>query len=506
MPVIALGLASKTKEALDALALTRPAFEAITTAFRDTNVQGLALARGHAADLGADAKATNFTVALATAFGAVSGIVLALLMGARTLVEPLNTLRRQMEVLARGDTAIEIGGSDRGDEIGAMSRTVQLFKEAALVKAELERKSASERARSDEQSRRQRESEAAVAEERALVVRHLGDGLERMSAGDLTCHLGDNFPATATKIRDDFNNAIVVLADAIRRVVTKALTLRSGAGEIAQATDDLARRTEQQAASLEETAAALDQITVTVTRTASSAKQARAVVIDAKADAQHSSTVVREAVIAIEHIEQSSQKISQIIGVIDEIAFQTNLLALNAGVEAARAGEAGRGFAVVASEVRGLAQRSAEAAKEIKALISTSAQQVGVGVERVGETGRALSRIVDQIMRIDTVVTEIATSAQEQSAGLAEVNTAVNQMDQVTQQNAAMVEQTTAASQTLAQDSEALAHLVGAFKIGGAATPAIRPAASTRSAMKTVASGRGGAARALEPADDWQAF
>src|SRR5690606_18841880 len=264
------------------------------------------------------------------------------------------------------------------------------------------------------------------------------------------------------------------LQDAMSVVVTNVSAIRSGSGEISQAADDLSRRTEQQAASLEETAAALDQITATVNRTAAGARQASDTVQAAKGDAETSGNVVRDAVSAMGAIEKSAQEITQIIGVIDEIAFQTNLLALNAGVEAARAGDAGRGFAVVASEVRALAQRSAEAAKEIKVLISASTSQVNSGVSLVGQTGEALQRIVSRVAEIDGLVSEIAASAQEQATGLQQVNTAVNQMDQVTQQNAAMVEQSTAASHSLAQEAEALAGSVARFQIG-AVTATARP-------------------------------
>jgi len=300
--------------------------------------------------------------------------------------------------------------------------------------------------------------------------------------------------------------------------------IRSGTSEITQAADDLSRRTEQQAASLEQTAAALDEITATVRRTAEGSKHALAVVSKTKTDAEQSGEVVRQAVAAMGGIEKSSQQIGQIIGVIDEIAFQTNLLALNAGVEAARAGDAGRGFAVVASEVRALAQRSAEAAKEIKALISASAQQVGSGVKFVGETGEALSRIVAQVAEINSAVGEIASAAQEQATGLAEVNTAVNQMDQVTQQNAAMVEQSTAASHALAGEAEELARLTGRFQLGqeeggmpANVEPLRRPAkaaprpAKPAAALKVVAQGgRGRDATARKPVaaaeEGWQEF
>jgi methyl-accepting chemotaxis protein len=261
----------------------------------------------------------------------------------------------------------------------------------------------------------------------------------------------------------------------MKRVVGRTSGLHAGGVEIAQASDGLSKRTEQQAASLEETAAALDQITATVKKTAEGALHARKVVSDATAETEKSGQVVKDAVGAMTGIEESARHISQIIGVIDEIAFQTNLLALNAGVEAARAGDAGKGFAVVASEVRALAQRSAEAAKEIKALISTSTDQVAQGVARVDETGRALERIAAYVAQINSVVAEIASSAQEQATGLHEVNTAVNQMDQMTQQNAAMVEQATAASHSLREEAEGLAGLMDQFQIGATEAVAVQP-------------------------------
>ena len=242
--------------------------------------------------------------------------------------------------------------------------------------------------------------------------------------------------------------------------------VRNGSDKIAEAAVHLSRRTEQQAASLEETAAAMEEITTTVGQTASGAKKAADVVARARDDARRSGEVVGEAVAAMTAIEGSSQQVGQIIGVIDEIAFQTNLLALNAGVEAARAGEAGRGFAVVAQEVRALAQRSADAAKEIKTLISTSTQQVGAGVSLVAQTGEALREIVGQVAAIDALVSEIAASAQEQATGLHQVNTAVNQMDQVVQQNAAMVEEATATTHSLKSEAGDLAVLVSRFQVG----------------------------------------
>ena len=305
-----------------------------------------------------------------------------------------------------------------------------------------------------------------VEEDAVVVVDGLARGLKQLSEGDLTVRIPQAFPAKYETLRVDFNAASERLEQALAGMVASAQIIRNGSAEISSAADDLSRRTEQQAAGLEETAAALDEITVTVRKTASGAKSAADVVMAARGDAQNSGDVVQQAVLAMGQIEKSAQQISQIIGVIDEIAFQTNLLALNAGVEAARAGEAGRGFAVVASEVRALAQRSAEAAKEIKALISTSTAQVSSGVQLVAQTGEALQRIVGRVAEIDGLVTEIAASAQEQAVGLAEVNTAVNQMDQMTQQNAAMVEQSTAASHGMSSEAQNLAASAARFRVG----------------------------------------
>ncbi|MBU1378363.1 MAG: methyl-accepting chemotaxis protein [Alphaproteobacteria bacterium] len=317
-----------------------------------------------------------------------------------------------------------------------------------------------------ERGRSETDRAAAIAREQEMVVTHVGAGLKRLSDGDLTASIGDDLDGAYAKIRDDFNSASVTLREALTAVLESAGTIRGGSDEIASATDDLSRRTEQQAASLAQTAAALDEITATVKRSAEGARQASGVASGARAQAEHSGEVVREAVAAMRDIQQSSDKITQIIGVIDEIAFQTNLLALNAGVEAARAGEAGRGFAVVASEVRALAQRSAEAAKEIKTLISASSQQVERGVGLVDQTGQALGGIVERVAEIDGLVSEISLSSQEQSTGLSEVNTAVNQMDQVTQQNAAMVEEATAAAAQLRQETGNLTRLAGRFNVG----------------------------------------
>ena len=301
---------------------------------------------------------------------------------------------------------------------------------------------------------------------RVRSVAEIGSALSDLANGQLDRRVHHETVPELDKLRIDFNRALDVLQGTMRKVEEAARAIKGGTEEIRVSSDDLSRRTEQQAASLEETASALDEITATVKTTSENAAHARQTVETAKHDAETSAVVVRQAVDAMRGIETSSNQVGQIIGVIDEIAFQTNLLALNAGVEAARAGDAGRGFAVVASEVRALAQRSADAAKEIKTLISKSSGQVAEGVRLVVDTGAVLEKIVAQVAEISSIVITIAGSAKEQAGALQEVNTAVNQMDQVTQQNAAMVEEATAAAHELAQETVRLTELVEQFSLG----------------------------------------
>jgi methyl-accepting chemotaxis protein len=339
--------------------------------------------------------------------------------------------------------------------------------------------------------------------DRIQAISVIGDALRRLAEGDLYFQIETPLSPAVEKLRTDFNQATSMLKQTISQVGDTALEIQKSASEIQSSADELSRRTEQQAASLEETSASLDEVTATVRTTAAGAKQAFAVVSGTKVAAQQSGEIVSRAVDAMHNIENSSGQIGQIIGVIDEIAFQTNLLALNAGVEAARAGDAGRGFAVVASEVRGLAQRSAEAAKEIKSLILASRGQVEAGVDLVGQTGKALLGIVERVAEVNGIMNDITTSTQEQSTALAEVNTAINQMDQMTQKNAAMVEESTAATHSLAEQIDELFRLMAGFRVAAGTHMSkqsiprnqMRPAASSRpvTAMKVV--GRGGAAR-----------
>ncbi|AYG63629.1 methyl-accepting chemotaxis protein [Rhizobium jaguaris] len=346
-------------------------------------------------------------------------------------------------------------------------------------------------------------------------VETLARALGKLADGDLTLQLPAPFIPSLDQVRADLNEAVAKLRLAIQAVGANAEAISAGSKQISSAAGDLSKRTEQQAASIEETAAALEEITTTVANSSRRADHAGKLVADARGNAEQSGQIVRKAIEAMGQIEGSSKEISNIIGVIDDIAFQTNLLALNAGVEAARAGEAGKGFAVVAQEVRELAQRSAKAAKEIKALINTSGEQVKTGVQLVGQTGQALEQIVKQVHEIDINVSAIVEAAKEQATGLKEINTAVNVMDQGTQQNAAMVEESTAASHSLAKEAAELFSLIGQFQVGTAATrsgPAIAhekhravpSPARTLTAQVAEAFGETGASTAVE--EHWKAF
>ncbi|MCX8997519.1 PAS domain-containing methyl-accepting chemotaxis protein [Rhizobiaceae bacterium BDR2-2] len=358
---------------------------------------------------------------------------------------------------------------------------------------------------------------------RVYAVNEIGVGLGRVAAGDLTCDISKPFIPSLDKLRTDFNHSVETLRDALKTVEANAAAINSAAREISTASDDLSRRTEQQAASVEETAAALEEITTTVQTSTRRAEEAAGLVARSRQRAEQSESIVRQAVSTMMEIDRSSSEISGITDTMDEIAFQTNLLALNAGVEAARAGDAGKGFAVVAQEVRQLAQRAAVAAKEIKGLIDKSAREVKTGVDLVGNTGTALQAIVSDVQEISTHVSAIVEAAREQAVGLSEINSAVGVMDQGTQQNAAMVEESSAASAGLASEADGLNRLLARFRLetGGAGVSAVhlspvpaaahaeaRPVASPARALGRKLAGAfdGRSATAAASANEWEEF
>jgi methyl-accepting chemotaxis protein len=423
---------------------------------------------------------------------AVAGIVAVLVMLVRMIAKPLVGITGAIGELAAGNMNVAVPVDPRADEVGDLAKAMTLFRDQLLA------------------------AERAKAEQTEMLVSSIGQGLSRLAEGDLVSRIDADLTGPFAKLKGDFNTALDALQQTMGQVSHAVGGINTGAVEIRHASDDLSHRTEQQAASLEETAAAMHEITETVQKTAQDAGRANGAVNEARSEAEQSGDIVRRAVDAMGKIEQSSAEISEIIAVIDGIAFQTNLLALNAGVEAARAGDAGKGFAVVASEVRALAQRSADAAKDVKTKITASSQQVEAGVGLVRETGQALGRIVGRIGEISTLVSGITISAEQQASGLQQVNTAVSEMDGVTQQNAAMVEEATAAARSLASEADELARQIARFRTGdGAAgqtashvvpiTARSAPPRAVRRAAQAASSGGGSAAMAIAN-DDWSKF
>lgn len=368
---------------------------------------------------------------------------------ATSITRPLHQIAVGMDRLASGDVAAKVEEAQRSDEIGDIGKSLLSLQKDLKV------------ARDAEEQRIEQQHE------QEKVVENLSAGLLQLSQGDFSATIDTPFSGEHETLRADFNKTVTTLNETLGHVVTAVSRIRNGAAEINQSSNDLSHRTESQAATLEETAAALEEMTASVKSAADSARSVETITGEAKQEAEASGKVVQNAVTAMTEIEESSKQIAQIILVIDDIAFQTNLLALNAGVEAARAGEAGRGFAVVASEVRALAQRSSDAAMEIKTLIGESSKQVESGVDLVGKAGEALNMIVERVNNIAQLVSGIAEGASEQSNGIEEINTGMVQLDQVTQQNAAMVEEASAACQMLDTDASELGGVVAKFKLSG---------------------------------------
>ncbi|MGQ0612075.1 MAG: methyl-accepting chemotaxis protein [Paracoccaceae bacterium] len=396
----------------------------------------------------------------------------------RSIVAPITRVTASVGKIADGDLESPVADAGRTDEVGEIATSLNALRQKLAIAKGLER---------------EQERQTAAQNE---VVGALGQSMKSLAAGDLSRTIVQAFPDDYETLRQDFNIVVEKLATTIAQVVEASDSIRGRSGEISSASEDLSRRTENQAAALEQAAAAMDELTASVKSAADGTREVEEIVRRARKEAEDSGTVVQGAVAAMSEIEKSSEQITQITSAIADIAFQTNPLALNAGVEAARAGDAGKGFAVVASEVRALAQRSSAAAKEIKALIGTSAAHVRSGVDQVGKAGEALHSIVASVTNISSLVSNIATGTAEQSQGLAEINIGVTQLDQVTQQNAAMVEQTTAASHSLNQDTTGLAGLVSVFTL-----PRTEGAATVAPALSNFAT-KGKPAAARDPAPE----
>ncbi|CCE99955.1 HAMP domain-containing methyl-accepting chemotaxis protein [Sinorhizobium fredii] len=537
--LIAMSRAGKKDEAgeflTSAMRQSYNELDNLADGFRDVNLAG---AKQSYADSTADFASARLTTFVLLGVACLSGLA-AMAFAIVGISRPINRTTEVMRTLSDGDLSVEIPFTDRTNEIGEMARAVEVFKRNGIKVRELNAQEAALQAKSaDLQVSIGAVVSAAVAGDftRRITKTYDNVDLDRFAAsvneliasvdrgiaetrrvvaaladGDLSETMRGEFQGAFGELQDNVNQTMANLRSVLGEVRSAIDTINGGAGEMRIASGDLSKRTEQQAASLEETSSALEEITAAVKSSTERALEASHMVDEARRSTEQSSAVVKDAVSAMGRIEEASGEIGQIINVIDEIAFQTNLLALNAGVEAARAGEAGKGFAVVAQEVRELAQRSANAAKDIKALISRSGEEVGAGVKLVTATGAALTLIEGHVVKVNEHVHSIATAAREQSTGLSEVSTAVNQMDQVTQQNAAMVEESTAATNRLADEAANLARLIARFRLEAGAAPRLAGHASTPAASPARALGGrlakafGGAA-ATATAANWQEF
>ncbi|WP_141276049.1 methyl-accepting chemotaxis protein, partial [Zymomonas mobilis] len=472
-----------------------PAFDQVTSALGTLqNVEKQANANKVA-----DMEHSYNYVRIVTIIITILAILLSLLIAnimIKAVVQPLGIITNALAELADGNMDVQVALEPSEDEIGTLLEALKTFRDKL------------------------RNAEKQKQMELDSLFSGIGEALEGLRNYDLTTRIRGNLSGSFSEIQENFNNSMGFLEQTMAQIIKSAENIQNGASEIRQASDDLSQRTEQQAASLEETSAAMEEISRTVDQAAVGAKESRQITDKVRGEAEKSGDIVHRAMDAMAKIESSSNEIAQIISVIDGIAFQTNLLALNAGVEAARAGDAGKGFAVVASEVRALAQRSAEAAKDVKEKITASAGEVDSGVVLVNEAGQALERIVSQIREVGQKVTEASTMAEEQAVGLKQVNTAVSEMDGVTQQNAAMVEESTAAARNLANETTAMMEQVSMFKLGNtrqfASTPAITSApkksAARPASRSTAKSAPAKAAAKPNPApkpmadDDWSEF
>ena len=437
--------------------------------FRDAQAEALRILDQQAEHLDSAQESgesrTFWALTIGGAVAFLSALASAILLS-RNIARPLGRLAAQIGELARGTTSISFVGKGRRDDIGLIAAACENFREAILEREHFEQRARETRERSDEElarTSRERESEMNDLQSSVAVFTR---AFAELARGDLHSQIDRQLYGPAEQLRLEYNATVHELRDTIRDVMHAAFAIDSASNEISGTTDDLARRTEQQAANLEQAAAALDEVTSATRASADRAADVGQIVAHASAKGAASGDIVRNAVAAMSQIEASAQEISDIIGVIDDIAFQTNLLALNAGVEAARAGEAGRGFAVVAQEIRGLAQRAGDAAKQIKELITASGEHVRSGVDLVGQAGTALQVIIGEVAEIHRHVGAIVDSARQQAATFSDINASVSALDKVTQQNAAAVEETTAATETLAQEARGLVERLKRFDVG----------------------------------------